>query len=448
MRNLLNATLPALALLALGGCATSGALTSTTETDGVYYSSKDRTTANSPYSNVTGAAGSGYATAPASTDAPAADNANPDYQGGSTQQATANGTDYYDNSYTSGSYNASGFGQPYSGPGVSSYNYSPSWSVSPSFYGSPFGYGAGLSLAYGYSPFSYGYGGFGGYPYYGGFYDPFFSPFGYGYGSGLSLGLGFGYGFGGFGYPYGYGYSPFYGGYGGYGLGYYGGGYGRPGYATEGVGNNALYSGNRNSRGGSIMNGARPAGIANGVDAGNGRRANTGTYVPSGGLVASPNTATYAPGTTVAPTRRDGGAGGNIVGQPTYSTPGGGGQVNATGQPQNATNGRRGGFFSGFFGNGTPAGGNGATNANNGAYPAGANQGQMQRRSSYSQQAQNNGFAQPQQRTYSQPQQRTYSEPSFNQSQRSFGGGNFGGGGGGSFGGGGGGGGGGRRGGR
>ena len=44
MKNLLTACLPALALLALGGCAGTSALTSS-EDDGVYYSSKDRTTA-------------------------------------------------------------------------------------------------------------------------------------------------------------------------------------------------------------------------------------------------------------------------------------------------------------------------------------------------------------------------------------------------------------------
>ena len=447
MRNLLNATLPALALLALGGCATSGALTSTTETDGVYYSSKDHTTAASsatgygygqPASSTSTSTG-GYATAPATTtDAAAPDDANPDYQGGST--AATSGSDYYNNSYTSGSYNGSGFGQPYTGPGVSSYNYSPGWSVSPSFYGSPFGYGAGLGFGYGYSPFSYGY------PGYGGFYDPFYSPFGYGYGSGLSLS--FGYGFGGFGYPYGfgspfgYGYSPFYGAYGrGYFNDYYGG-YGRPiiyaNGATSGPGANPILVGPRGGRGGTVMNGVRSI-DPNAVNAGNGRRSNsTGTYAPSGNVVAAPNAA-YTPGTAVAPTRRDGGGGGNIVGQPTYSTPGTTGQLNAPGQPQNAT-GRRGGFFSGFFGNG-----GGATSNANGN-PAGANSGQMQqmqRRSSYSQQVQQNGGYQPQQRSYSQPQQPSYSQP-----QRSFGGGSYGGGGGGGSFGGGGGGGGGRRGGR
>nr|GFC75354.1 hypothetical protein [Tanacetum cinerariifolium] len=43
MKTLFNSALPALALLALGGCATTGAVSST-ETDDVYYSSKDRTT--------------------------------------------------------------------------------------------------------------------------------------------------------------------------------------------------------------------------------------------------------------------------------------------------------------------------------------------------------------------------------------------------------------------
>ena len=153
MKNLLTATLPALALLALSGCATTGALSST-EDDGVYYSSKDRTTAVAATSPAPGYQNTGSAADPSAAQAaPATDDANPDYQGG-TQSGTASGTDYYDDSYSSAS--PSAFGQPYTGPGVSSTNYSPTWSVAPSFYGSPFGYGTGLSLAY-------GYGGFGGY---------------------------------------------------------------------------------------------------------------------------------------------------------------------------------------------------------------------------------------------------------------------------------------------
>ncbi|RZK63111.1 MAG: hypothetical protein EOO59_00670, partial [Hymenobacter sp.] len=254
MKNLLTATMPALALLALGGCATTGAI-STTENDSVYYSSADHTTvaAQAPAAGSYQPNGYGYESARVQTQttpaAPANENANPDYQGGTAQTGTTgSSTDYYDDSYTSAS--PSGFNQPYAGPGVSTYNYTPSWSVSPSFYGSPFGYGAGLSLGYGYgggfggySPFGYGYG----YPGYGGFYDPFYSPFGYGYGSGFSIGFGYG-GFGGFGYPYGFG-SPYgygYGGYpysyGGYGYGgdYYGGGYGG---ARRYVYNNAIVSG-------------------------------------------------------------------------------------------------------------------------------------------------------------------------------------------------------------
>ncbi|QKG58466.1 hypothetical protein GKZ68_18615 [Hymenobacter sp. BRD128] len=203
MKNLLTATLPALALLALGGCATTGALTNSTENDGVYYSSSDHTTTTVPRAAAYGSSGTIPAralddTVPAATAATTED-ANPDYQGGTTQGTYATGTDYYSNSYNNGlstyNPNPSGFGQPYTGPGVSAYNYSPGWSVSPSFYGSPFGYGAGLALSYGYSPFAYGYGSPFGYGYpYGGFYDPFFSPFGYGYGSGLSIGFGYGFG--------------------------------------------------------------------------------------------------------------------------------------------------------------------------------------------------------------------------------------------------------------
>jgi len=482
MKNLLTATLPGLALLALGGCATSGALTTSTETDGVYYSSSDHTTAvAAPIYSGNGSSGNIPAralddTVPAAT----TDDANPDYQGG-TSQGYATGTDYYSNSYHDGlstyTPNGSGFNQPYAGPGVSSYNYNPGWSVAPSFYGSPFGYGAGLALGYGYSPYSMG--GFGS-PYGGGFYDPFYSPFyspyGFGYGSGLSIGFGYGFGgFGGFGYPYGgYGYAPYYA-YRGYGGGYgypYGGGYG----------GEARYRNvaPRTVRGGSVLNGFAPTATNGGnVEVGNGRR--RGAVYANGSMAAPGNTASApaytagAPGNTnnntnnatVMPTRRDGGGGGNVVGSPSYSTPGGRANngyatpaasagSNAATAPQ--ASGRRGGFFGGFFGN--PNGGNpNGGNANGAADPNGAYS-QPQRRS-YSQQQggtqgqQNSGY-QPQ-RSYQQPQQqmpqrrsyepapqRSYEPaPQRSYSQPSFGGG---GGGGGSFGGGGGGG--GRRGGR
>ncbi|MBD2769102.1 hypothetical protein IC235_14505 [Hymenobacter sp. BT664] len=204
MRYFLPALLPALALLALGGCAGTSTLTSS-EDDGVYYSSKDRTTAVvSP------------APDPASTD----EAANPDYNGNTANSPARQGrgsTQYYDNTYT--------YMRGVPGYGLSYYTpYSPYTSLS-------YGWGSGF---YGVSPF------------YGGFYDPFYSsfysPWGYGYGSGLSISFGFGigrpwgYGYG-FGRPYGFGYgygggfydpyyfnSPFYGGYYGRG-GFYGNSY-------------------------------------------------------------------------------------------------------------------------------------------------------------------------------------------------------------------------------
>ncbi|MGI4833091.1 MAG: hypothetical protein ACRYFK_06465 [Janthinobacterium lividum] len=453
MKNLLTATLPALALLALGGCATSGALTSTTEGDGVYYSSADKTTSNGnlnsvyanrgynqsvagsanpdgfAYNRATNAAG---AAAPA-TSAPAAttDDANPDYQGGTVAPSGNSSTlgttsDYYvDNTATS----PSGFGMPYSGPGVSTYNYSPSWSVTPSFYGSPFGYGLGLGIGYGYgggfggfgSP--YGYGGFGN-PYaYSGFYDPFYSPFGYGYGSGLSIGFGYG-GFGGFGYPFG-GY------YGGYGSPYYGGGYGGYGYRSYGSAASGVYSdgrssvlvGPRGSRGGMVMS-AQPNGVINGANApvnvGAGRRGG-GMVLGANGLAAPTTTPTV---NSIGQPNGSRGAfsNGAALGQPSVATPGG--------VPAGAAGGRRGGFFSGFFGNG----------ANGTAGGQRAQTGQAQANGSYA--PQQRQYSQPSGRSYNQsgfgqPQQRSFSQPSFSQPSRSFGGG--GGGGGGSFGGGGGG---------
>ncbi len=444
MKNLLSATLPALALLALGGCASTGALTTSTETDGVYYSSKDHTTAvGSPagvYSG-NGTYGSNSGTIPAkalddTAPAPVAttDDANPDYQGGTNTQATT-GSDYYSNSYSS--YTASGFGQPYTGPGVSSFNYSPSanYAVSPSYYGSPYGYAS--AFGYGYSPFSYGYGmgGFG-YPY-GGFYDPFYSSFysPFGYGSGLSIGFGYGLGgFGGFGYPYGYGGfgNPY--GY-GYGGGYYnsyGGGYGRPVIYANGTRTgseaNPILVGPRGGRGGSVMNGVAPTSIpAASPDGGSGRR-NVGTYSTGGIVAPSPG---YSGGSgTVLPTRRDGGGGGNVVGQPTYSTPNAtAGQSNANALPQQAQSSGRRGFFSGFFGNSDATGVQ--PNASSAASPG---QPAMQQRRSYSQPQYSNNAGSYSQPQYSQPQpRREYSQPSYSQPSQggSFGGGSFGGGGGG-----------------
>lgn len=463
MRNLLTASLPGLALLALGGCATSGALTTTTESDGAYYTSADQTTAtptgsavyanrgySQPYAPQQSVAGSanpdGFQynapTTASGQSLSTAENANPDYAGGTGYATEGYNTstlgassDYYATQISS---NPSGFGVPYTGPGVSSYNYAPAVSVAPSFYGSPFGYGLGLSLGF-------GYGGFGGYGYpYGGFYspyaysafyDPFYSPFGYGgYGLGYGYGYGYPYGFGGFGYPY----SSF--GYGGYGYGGYGyGGYGAyrtgslaPGsYATESGGR--FLSGPRVNRGGmlaraSAINPAQPTGSGAPGTVGNnimaGRR---GGYGP-----AMSGTAPGMPGNPMLNQqvqRRGAFANGGAIGQPTTAAPG------AVPSMQPA----RRGFFSGFLGNGTN-GGQPAMNQGGYAGQAGQAQGSnMSRRGGFNQGGFNGG--QMQQRSFSQPSmapQRSFSQPSM-APQRSFGGGGGGSFGGGSFGGGGGG---------
>ena len=290
MRNLLTACLPALALFALGGCAGTSALTSS-EDDGVYYSSQDRTTV---------IARSAPTQAPAS---PIDEAANPDYNGNQTSSSArqGNGSDqYYDNTYT---YMR---GAPSYSPPLSYYTpYSPYTSLG---YGG--GYGGG---GYGYGGGGYGYGGGG----YGGFGDPFYSsfnsPFGYGYGSGIGISFGFGRpfgygGFGGYGYnsPFGYGYgSPFGYGYGGgfydpfyYGSSFYGGYYGRGGYyGNSYYGNSYRYgNGNGNYNNGSYSNGS------NSGDGGNGRtsghrddRASDGRYSSGGAGVVNPSTNTSGP---------------------------------------------------------------------------------------------------------------------------------------------------------
>lgn len=215
MKKILPPLLPALALLTLGGCATTSTL-STTENDGMYYSSAaDRVTAPAPVAS----------TAPQyQEDAPAAssgDVANPDYVAGATATEEA---EYYDDDY----YYASRlrrFHSPYRGIGMGYYDFA---------YTDPFWYGG---PAFGYSPYS-AWGGYGGY----GAYDPFFSPWGYG---GVNISIGFGRPWG-WGRPwggYGYGYNPYdrfgWGGYGGY-PGFYGGGYGL-GWGGYG---NGYYGGN------------------------------------------------------------------------------------------------------------------------------------------------------------------------------------------------------------
>lgn len=214
MKKILPPLLPALALLTLGGCATTSTL-STTENDGMYYSAAaDRVTAPAPVATNVPYEEDGQG-------ASAGDVDNPDYVAGASAAGEA---EYYDDEY----YYASRlrrFHSPYRGIGMGYYDFA---------YTDPFWYGG---PALGYSPYSAwgGYGGFGG-------YDPFFSPWG-GYG-GVNINIGFGRPWGrpwGLGYGYspfdrfgwgGYGYPGLYGG--GYGLGYYGGGYGNGFYGGNG----------------------------------------------------------------------------------------------------------------------------------------------------------------------------------------------------------------------
>lgn len=214
--------LSALSALALGGCAGTSALTTSTEDDGVYYTSKDKTTLTPAAQEALDArygqeqTNGGYAVS---------GDVNPEYAGdGSTQDA--NGTaEYYDDDYGYASRLRRFNSSTYSGLGYSSLAYTdPFWygGYSPYSYGSLYSpfyspyYGSGLSIGLGvgfgsiYRPYGLGYGGLG----YGGLYDPFYSPYygGIGYG-----GLGYGLGYGGLGYGgLGYGY-PYYGGSYGYG---------------------------------------------------------------------------------------------------------------------------------------------------------------------------------------------------------------------------------------
>ena len=232
MKKLLTAVLPALALFALGGCAGTSTIASS-EDDGVYYSSKDRTTAVARASAPASAAASSTATNSSENE-----DANPDYRSSTagTSPARTNGSDqYYDNTYT----NMRGASSPsamYYGPGVGYYApYSPYTSINYAY-----GWGGG---ACGFSP----------YPCvgYDPFYSPFYSPYGYGYGFGPTVSINFGYGapfYGGnygYGNPYAYGrgfYDPYY-----YASPYYGGYYGRGGYygnryGNRGYGNNFGYT--------------------------------------------------------------------------------------------------------------------------------------------------------------------------------------------------------------
>lgn len=278
MKKILPPLLPALALLTLGGCATTSTL-STTENDGMYYSSADRVTVPAQVAS---------AAAPLSEEAPAAepgDVANPDYDGTVGRSSATGSGEYYDDDY----YYASRlrrFHSPYRGIGMGYYDFA---------YTDPFWYGG---PALGYSPWG-GYGGFGA-------YDPFFSPWGYG---SININIGFGRPWyrpwrGGYGYsPYDYGFGGPWGGYGfgnpwgGYGGGFYGGGggyYGGNGWGNyyDRPGQRATY-GPRRDR---ATDGQRLAAPNNGVPASSGRgRVQEGGFAGPGtpgsttsGVVASP----------------------------------------------------------------------------------------------------------------------------------------------------------------
>ena len=313
MKNLLVPYLPALALLALSGCAsTSGLVTS--EDDGVYYSSSDHTTAVAS----TAPAGTNYDNGAYANRPPAragtSEATNPDYVAGSPSAGSQDG--YYNNggrdqnpSNSSGGYYDDTSSPRYShqsynyySPGVYSYApaaYAPYTTLS---YG--YGWGGGFS-PYGYAPMAL----------YDPFYSPFYSPFGYGYGPGLSVGIGFGNPWGGYGFgnpwggfygsPYAYGagfYSPysyyhnsrFYGGYYGNG-GYYGRNviYTGSGNYNEGRTGRTVLVGPRGGRGGNVVNtGGRAAGTNQPGTVGtpnNGGRSQGGRAAyTDGGIISSP----------------------------------------------------------------------------------------------------------------------------------------------------------------
>ena len=300
MKNYFPLILPAFALLALGGCATSSGLVTSTENDGVYYSSKDKTTMtasaqqalayNSAYNSATDQQylrQQPYGQQQQQPQQPATGDANPEYDDTNATTGRVSSAEYYDDGYNYAA-NLRRFSQasPYYG------NYGTGYYGMA--YTDPFYYGGG------YSPYGMGFG------------SPF-SPFGYGYGSGLSIGLGFG--LGSFYSPYGYGYSPyglgfgspFYGGYGGYGLGngYYGspygyggyGSYGGYGYSGGGYGNsygygssdrynNSVRSGPRHDRSSEAMSAARQPTLQGGRLGGNSMIATpngSGNVVPNDG---------------------------------------------------------------------------------------------------------------------------------------------------------------------
>ena len=306
MKKLLTASLPALALLALGGCAASRSV-ATTEDDGVYYSRQDRTTA---VARAPQPAASQGRPAPAADDA--GQEANPDYQASSGgRQPASNAPEYYDDNYNRSYDNASRFRRPYQGPTVGLAYYAPPVVFAPVYNG--FAYGSGFDN-FGYSPF----GGpfydpfFGPVAFAGSFYQPygFYDPFFYGFGPRF-INIGFGRPWGGFGHGRGffggaYAYDPFlFGGYycgnsfgrgyQGYSHGlanndYYGGNYGgnRPIVRANGSGSDSpVLVGRRGGRGGDVLAGRGSDAAGNQPAPPSGGRRNMDGVAPAPGAPAS-----------------------------------------------------------------------------------------------------------------------------------------------------------------
>ncbi|MBT9392986.1 hypothetical protein KLP40_07415 [Hymenobacter sp. NST-14] len=294
MKKLLPSLLPGLALLTLGGCASTSYLT-TTENDGMYYSASDKVVATLP---------AAPALAPDDQSVGAGDVANPDYTGSTASSGSP--AEYYDDDY----YYASRlrrFHSPYRGSSLGYYDFA---------YTDPFWYG-GAAYAYPMYP------GFG-------FADPFYSPF-YGYG-GVNVfinvgrpwfrpyGLGFGYSpfdyyynrpWGGWGGGYGYGYN-----------GYYGGGWnGFTGVDNYRPGRSATYGGRRDR-----------AGDGSGLTTAGGAASNGRRRVQEGGFTSPPVNGVTSSGATQPGSRRR-------VQEPAMVN----GSVPTTGQSPDATTlGRRG----------------------------------------------------------------------------------------------------------
>jgi len=449
MKNKLTTLVPAVALLALSSCASTSGLTST-ESDGVYYSSKDRTMQTATASTATDE--SQYQGIDEDT--------NPEYSSnGKNGSSSGSNSEYYDDSYASrlGRFNNSSYSglsyyspvytdpyfmggsafAPYYGLGAGYGSFSPY-----GFGGSPFGYGLGgsymsLSLGFGnpwaYRPYSYyGLG-------YGGLYDGFYNPY---YGGLYGGGYGLGYAYGGY----------------GYGNSYYGGGYSG---GSGDYGRGAVRYAPRRDRSREAIRASQPVGNSRG-----------GRLVSSGNMV-DPNSGSRVAPTTVV---------GNATTNPASATGRGRGRILDNGASQ-----QTGGFTSpnnynlseramsdgelraregrasrrmtdaGVSGNANPAtqtmeqpridySGRGRRSqmTDNGSAAGGSaspqDYQQPQRRSRFSEAFRNDGGGSSNQattpqrsyesRTFSQPS-RSYSEPSPSRSS------NFGGGGGGNFGGGG-----------